>query len=178
MKCLERRRHYYEFRIELISLIRHSTIPDCQLCQLKEAKVVLKAVFLNKINTISLSSCDSLHFGHQKFYDPAIFLSKNVWSPSIFGTHPFQRKCQPPKWYPWCLGTFKIKPRIAHPVYNYLFHCYVLSIDKFWTYNVLLAWASNIDADSRVFKVFNFCRPSISFPLDLVAPAMSNSGML
>ena len=31
------------------------------------------------------SSCDSLHFGHQKFYDPPIFLSKNLWPPVYLG---------------------------------------------------------------------------------------------
>ena len=45
---------------------------------LKLAKIVLKSVFLNKINTQSVVICDSLHFGYQKFYDPPIFLSKNL----------------------------------------------------------------------------------------------------
>ena len=72
-------------------------------------------------------------FFFPKMYDPPVYL----------GPTPFRRKCQPPKWYPWCLGTFKIKPRIVHPVDSYLSPCYVLSIDKFWTYNVLLARASN-----------------------------------
>ena len=81
-------------------------------------------------------------FFFPKMYDPPVYL----------GPTPFRRKCQPPKWYPWCLGTFKIKPRIVHPVYSYLSPCYVLSIDKFWTYNVLLARASKfIDADSLGF---------------------------
>ena len=45
----------------------------------KQAKIVLKSIFLNKINTLYLwSSCDSLHFGHQNFYDPPIFLYKNL----------------------------------------------------------------------------------------------------
>ena len=50
----------------------------------KQAKIELKSVFLNKINTL-WSSCDSLHFGHQIFYDPPIFLSKNLWPPVYLG---------------------------------------------------------------------------------------------
>ena len=53
----------------------------------KQAKIVLKSIFLNKINTLSVrwSLYDSLHFGHQKFYDPPIFLSKNLWPPVYLG---------------------------------------------------------------------------------------------
>ena len=40
----------------------------------KQAKIVLKSVFLNKMITLS-GSCDSLHFGHQK-WPPPIFLQK------------------------------------------------------------------------------------------------------
>ena len=65
----------------------------------KQAKFELKSVVLNKINTPSVviwSSCDSLHFGHQKILWPPIFLSKNLWPPIYLG-HPFRRKWQPLK---------------------------------------------------------------------------------
>ena len=59
----------------------------------KQAKIVLKSVFLNKINTLHFlwSSCDSPHFGHQNFYDPPYFSIQECMTPSIFGT-PSQRK--------------------------------------------------------------------------------------
>ena len=48
----------------------HRTLPP------KQAKIVLKSVFFQQFNTL-WPSCDSIHFGHHKFYDPLIFLSKN-----------------------------------------------------------------------------------------------------
>ena len=46
----------------------------------KQAKIVLKSVFSNKINTLSVVILWlPIHFDHQKFYDPPIFLSKLLW---------------------------------------------------------------------------------------------------
>ena len=51
-----------------------------------QAKTVLKSVFLNKINTLSVVILDILHSGHQKFYDPLFFFPKFhdppcIWDP-------------------------------------------------------------------------------------------------
>ena len=64
---------------------------------LKQAKIVLKSVFLNKIKThILWSSCDSPHFGHQKFYNPHIFFPKIYDTHVLLGPTPFRRKCRLP----------------------------------------------------------------------------------
>ena len=59
-----------------------------------QVEIILKSVFLNKINTLSVlwSSCDSLHFGHQKFMTPLFFFPKCMTPVySIFGT-PIPKK--------------------------------------------------------------------------------------
>ena len=52
----------------------------------KQAKIVLKSVFLNKVNTLSVVILWLLHFGHQKLYDPLVFFPKiydpqYIWDP-------------------------------------------------------------------------------------------------
>ena len=53
----------------------------------KQAKIVLKSVFLNKINTLSVVILWLLHFGHQKFYDPLFFFPRIYDPPVYLGTH-------------------------------------------------------------------------------------------
>ena len=72
----------------------------------KQATIVLKSVFLNKINTLR-SSCDPLHLGHQKFYDTPYFsFHKIMTPPSIFGTPPSSQENDSP-----LSGTTKIITR-------------------------------------------------------------------
>ena len=51
----------------------------------KQVKIVLKSVFLNKINSLFMIILWLLHFGHQKFYYP-IFFFLDIYDPSIFRT--------------------------------------------------------------------------------------------
>ena len=62
----------------------------------KQVKIVLKSVFLNKINTLPVVILWLPTFWSSKILWPPIFLSKNLWPP-IYLWPPFQRKCQPPK---------------------------------------------------------------------------------
>ena len=71
---------------------------------LNRLKLYWNQYFWTKQTHCMWSSCDSLHYGHQKFYDPPIFLSKNLWSP-VYLRPPFQRECQPPKLTPLCPQT-------------------------------------------------------------------------
>ena len=62
----------------------------------KQAKVVLKSVFLNKIHYL-WSSSDSLHFGHLKFmislfFFPKIYDPQYIWDP-----HSKENDSPPPK---------------------------------------------------------------------------------
>ena len=61
----------------------------------KQAKIVLKSVLLNKINTLSVVILWLPTFWSLKFYDPLFFFPKiyelqYIWDP------PFRRKWQPP----------------------------------------------------------------------------------
>ena len=62
----------------------------------KQAKIVLKSVFLNKINTLSVVILWLPTFWSSNILWPPYFSFQKFMTPGIFGTLPFWRKCQPP----------------------------------------------------------------------------------
>ena len=59
-------------------------LPPIHPTPFQQAKIVLELSFLDRINLSS--TCNSLHFGHQKCYDPPYFSFQNFMTPNIFGT--------------------------------------------------------------------------------------------
>ena len=80
---------------------------------LNRLKLYWNQVFLNKINTLSVVILWLPTFCHQKFYDSPIFLSKNLWPPSIFGTQPLPKK-MPVPWNIVQIGIIYLNYKMKH----------------------------------------------------------------
>ena len=114
------------------------------------AKIVLKSVFLNKIKTISVIILWLPTFWSSNILWPRYFsfqkcmILQYIWDPP-----PSEENASPLNGILDVWALLKSNQEMpSHFTIIYL--PAVLSIDKFWTY-VLLARASNIDADSRDF---------------------------
>ena len=112
----------------------------------KQAKIVLKSVFLNKINTLSVVTLWLPTFWSSKILWPPYFSFQKLMTPSIFGTPLFRRKCQPPNWP-------------LHQVHNWIKQSMVSNILA--SIHLIKSWLDEKYISSLVFNLLSSESPQL-----------------